>query len=160
MADHWVGWNTKSPRLLFLNMELLRTPFKTVFVATGFKQKADGRLLMHELQQRQLLIACDWTVEHAGLTKAAMAVRDVDAMKRADVLVAVMTLTDYEYKGTWTEIGMALGRGIPVVLVSPFEKAEDAICARNVYFHHPSFVRVHNASTLLASIDTGLQWTA
>jgi len=135
-------------------MNILRTKGSVVFVASGWNQKEAAHALMLEVEKRGLQIARDWTTGANGLTKREMSVRDVEAMCKAQVLVAVMTLQHYEYKGTWTEVGMALGRGIPVVLVSPFVKEEEAVCAKNVYFHHPSFTRFKNAEELLAAIDS------
>lgn len=109
---------------------------------------------MRALEQRGLVIACDWATAAPGLSKAEMAARDIGAMFRAQVLVAVMTLKDYEYKGTWTEIGMAIGRRIPIVLVSPFNVPEDAVCARNVYFHNTDFVRYPSTASLLQALDS------
>lgn len=131
-------------------MDALRTPGTVVFVATGWPQRTEGAALMRLLEQRGLRIACDWTSQPAT-NKKDTSVRDVAAMQQAQVLVAVMTLSAYAYKGTWTEVGMALGRGIPVVLVSPFVEGE-ADCAKNVYFHHPSFLRFASADALLQAI--------
>jgi hypothetical protein len=133
-------------------MEHLCKPGTGVFVATGFGQKADGKALMEALCARGLTITCDWTTAPPGLSRADMATRDVAGVMRAQVLVALMTLPSYEYKGTFTEIGIAIGAGIPVVLVSPFIQPDDAICARNVYFHLPTIQRYPSVAKLLEAI--------
>ncbi len=148
-------------------MDRLRTPGTFVFVATGFKQKADGKALMNELVEHGLTITCDWT-SASGLEISEMATRDVAGVKRAQgrrspsappvvtirqVLVALMTLDNYEYKGTFTEIGIALGADIPVVIISPFTKSTEAICARNIYFHHPSIERYPTVAKFIETLQ-------
>ncbi len=135
-------------------MELLRcrSPAIKVFVATGYHQKADAALLMGELRARNLTISCDWTVA-STLSIEAMAARDVEAVRTSDVLVALMTVADYEYKGTFTEIGMAIGAGVPVVVVSPFMHAYEATCAENVYFHCDRLRRYLTVQAFLEALD-------
>lgn len=118
----------------------LRTPGTHVFVATGFSQQKLAQDLMAALTTRGLDITCDWTRPPPGLDAAQKAMADHVGVMDADVVIAVMTLPAYEYKGTWTEIGIALGARRPVLLISPFTK-EDATCAKNVYFYHPAITR-------------------
>jgi hypothetical protein len=135
-------------------MDLLRTPGTSVFVATGFAQKAEGATLMGQLRNRDLVVTCDWTVEAISpLNHCEKARRDVMGVKSAQVLVVLMTLPKYVYNGTFTEIGIAIGRDMPIVLISPFVSDQDADCAKNIYFHYERFIRRPDSSTFLAEID-------
>ena len=138
------------------SMHLLCTPGTRVFVATGYIQRHEGAALMRELEkQHGLVITCDWTKETlAPLTMSQKAIRDTSAVRSAHVLVALMTLPSYEYKGTFTELGMALGLGIPIVLISPFTVTTDAKCARNIYFHCPEFKRYTSLADFRAALST------
>lgn len=122
-------------------LQRLRTSGARVFVATGFRQQKLAQDLMSALKLRGHVITCDWTRPVPGMSAADKAVADHRGVVEAEVVIAVMTLKDYEYKGTWTEIGIALGAGRPVLLVTPFTKSEDATCAKNVYFWHPAITR-------------------
>lgn len=127
-------------------MDLLRTPGTRVFVATGFGQRSDGAALMEELRKRGATITRDWTTPHSH-KHADTADLDVAAVTSAQVLVVLMTLVKYEYKGTFTEIGMAIGANIPIVMISPFINVDDAVCARNVYFHYRKGIVCRYTST-------------
>jgi nucleoside 2-deoxyribosyltransferase len=130
--------NTHSAR-----MEHLAAPGVKVFVATGFPQKEDARRVMSALIARGVGVTYDWTRPRTGLDRLNMAMADAAGVKAADALIAIMTLPDYDYKGTWTEIGMAIGHGHPILLVSPFADNDPAAkCAKNVYFAHPNMLRV------------------
>ena len=135
-------------------MHLLRNGAYNVFVATGYKQKNDARGLMGELRARGHDIMTDWT-EASGLSREQMALRDVRGMFGADVLVALMTLPDYEYKGTFTEFGMAVGRQIPIILISPFAEPDTtgAVCAKNVYWALPNMERYKSVQAFLEALD-------
>jgi hypothetical protein len=74
-------------------------------------------------------------------------------MRDAEVLVVIMSLLKYDYKGTFTEIGIAIGRNIPIVMISPFQKPSDATCARNIYFHYQSFTRFATVTGFLEALD-------
>jgi hypothetical protein len=130
----------------------LRTPGTKVFLASGWKQREFARKCMDTLVTTLgVNITRDWTKETMSpLQNRALGA--LAAVKEAQVLVAVMTLNDYEYKGTFTEIGIALGANIPVIIVSPFRKYEDAICARNVYFHMPTFARFTTLADLVSAV--------
>jgi nucleoside 2-deoxyribosyltransferase len=134
-------------------MELLCTPGTVVFVASGWPERENAAKLMRELEKRGLVVAHDWTRGTQGGDRGKTATSDLAGVKRAQVLIAVMTDAKYEYKGTWFETGCAVGSGIPTILISPFTKAEDAVTARNVYFHLPSHTRFNSVDAMLTQID-------
>ena len=133
-------------------MDLLREKRTKVFVATGYQQRSDGAELMRALEARGLTITCDWTLD-SDLNKEDKADRDIAAVKAAQVLVVLMTLPAYAYQGTWTELGIAIGANIPIVLVSPFGPADETTCARNIYFHLRQAQRFNSVRALLEAID-------
>jgi len=141
-------------------MALDLLPGTPVFVASGWVERAAAAAFMRTLEKPPygLVITHDWTGGAEGGTKADTAERDEAGIRAAKVLVAVMTHKTYEYKGTWFEIGYALGRGLPVVLISPFVRAEDAVTARNVYFHHKGLHRFSSVATFLAALSGEGLW--
>ena len=156
-------------------MQTLKTPNplpvpNSVFVATGYKQRADGVALLAQLEKRGIASASDWaTVAPGSLSKREMAVRDAVALRRADVLVVLMTLPDYQvrgavsclppspppsqYNGTFWEMGFALGLGKPIVLITPFAPTDAATCVANVYYHMPEYERYASVTEFLAELD-------
>jgi nucleoside 2-deoxyribosyltransferase len=133
-------------------MNLLRQANTRVFVATGFAQKQDGAALMDSLRKRGAVITCDWTVP-TQLSREEIADRDEAALKTSQVLVVLMSLKDYDYKGTFFEMGFALGAGIPIILITPFTRSTDAVCVKNVYFHLKSFIRHRSVDAFLTAMS-------
>ena len=131
--------------------DLLTRKGTRVFVASGWVQRFDAKKLMDELTARGLIVTCDWTKE-STLEMAEKAKRDGRAVFDAQVLVAMMTIPDYDYKGTNFELGVAYGREIPIVLISPFHARNDATCARNVHFHHEGWTRIDSMTMFLAKL--------
>ncbi len=138
-------------------LALLRTQGTHVFVATAFGDQEMARRVMRDLQARGLIITYDWTKPPPGIdryeyqrsalgvdsllnvliNRPNQAAADAAGVTTADVLVAIMTRDEYEYNGTWTEVGIALGAKIPVLIVSPYAISSKAKCARNLYFALP-----------------------
>ena len=123
-------------------MEHLSRPGTKVFVATGFAQKKDAQRIMAALEAKGHAITWDWTRPPSGAQREQLADADADGVKAADVVVVVMTLPQYEYAGTWTEVGIAIGAEKPILFVSPFADASSAKCAQKMYFARVSKRRV------------------
>jgi nucleoside 2-deoxyribosyltransferase len=135
-------------------MAIQLSPGTPVFVASGWIEREAAAAFMRTLEQPpyNLVITHDWTGGGNGASLAEMAARDEAGIRAAGVLIAVMTHKTYEYKGTWFEIGFALGRGLPVVLISPFVTKDDAVTARNVYFHHKDLRRFATVDAFLTAL--------
>ncbi len=89
-----------------------------IYVAAKYQDRDRVRELYYELSYLGHEITVDWTnhndVSPEKLTEYA--VEDVGGVKRAKLFIALMTIK-YEYKGLWVELGIALGRGIPVWVI-------------------------------------------
>ena len=83
-------------------------------------------------------ITHNWTVHESEellnnkVYLKCQALLDVDGLERADYLVVIMDVPNYPYMGTWTEIGMAIMSGLPVLMYNPVNT-----CETNIYMHHP-----------------------
>ena len=76
-------------------------------------------------------------VDRKLLAKVARFVTDRHEVTSGQIEVAIMDDKEYAYRGTFTEIGCALGSGIPVIIFCPH--SEDEMYARtNCFFCHPS----------------------
>jgi nucleoside 2-deoxyribosyltransferase len=109
------------------------------------------------------VITHDWTRQEGitptptGLTgeRAAYLARcaklDIDGVLAADAVVALIDDEHYAYRGTFTEIGAALGsrRRVVIVASSPPERLA---AAQNCFFHHPDIVRVATTSEALGAL--------
>jgi hypothetical protein len=133
-----------SSRVFFCKM------FKSVYVAGkngSAEEKEYIRSAQAQIRKTGLVISHDWTAETVGETEsyyeylARCAKLDMDGVRAADVVVALMMDPKYAYRGTFTEIGGALALGRVVVIVSPHDYASLS-AAENCFFHHPSVIHV------------------
>lgn len=81
-----------------------------IYVAGGFPNRHVLRDFMSELERQGHKITHDWTSyelvytdRHTRSVKCAKA--DITGVCNADLVIAVMTDSDYEYKGTRHELG-------------------------------------------------------
>ena len=87
------------------------------------------------------------------------AIEDIEAVKKAEVVVAIMNQSKYPYRGTNCEIGAALGLGKPVLIFNPNHDVNNIHNSEfhesNVFYFHPlikHFVNFDNLITELGSI--------
>jgi hypothetical protein len=127
---------------------LMRTALLAIpcfYVATAYTQQVEAKALMKTLVETYgMRVSHDWT-QATGETLARKGVLDYTGVTMASTVLVVMNLKDYAYKGTFAELGIALGRGNHIALISPFTKEEDAVCARVPFFHHPA---LHHWATI------------
>lgn len=77
------------------------------------------------------------------------AILDINGVKEADLVFAVMSDKKYPYRGTFTEIGCALGLDKKIIIVCT---GDDYYCISNCFFWHPNITHVK-------TIDEGLELT-
>ena len=77
---------------------------------------------------------------------AECAEKDFNGVMSADLVFMVMDDLKYAYRGTFTELGMALAANKQVIMVTN----KDCACEQNVFWHMPSIIK-------RASIDEGIQ---
>jgi hypothetical protein len=115
------------------------------YVASGFPQKDEARALMVKLTERNFRITCWWPDFDQSTDVKQRGEQDKDGVVAASFLVALMTLPEYPYPGTFCELGIALGRRTPIALISPFTKPEEARCAKVPFFHDKA---IHRFTTI------------
>src|SRR6185437_4607139 len=82
-------------------------------------------------EQKGHIITHDWTKnegvtdgkvlkeEEKNLSRQKSAGLDIDGVKNCDLLFVLMLDSKYAYRGTFTEIGCALGLGKKIIIVCP-----------------------------------------
>jgi nucleoside 2-deoxyribosyltransferase len=58
---------------------------------------------------------------------------DIEGVRDADAVIMIIDQPDYEYRGTFTELGAALVSGKPVTIVGP----DKVHASTNVFYWHP-----------------------
>lgn len=125
-----------------VDIRAARRPFRA-YIATGSDSRDHARDLAESLET-ELNISPTmrwWDIEANAKPELRhfIAVADLDAVRRADILIAILNPDgDSRQLGTHCEIGAALAYGVPVVLVShALERAH--FC---MFYHHPGVVAV------------------
>jgi nucleoside 2-deoxyribosyltransferase len=89
--------------------------------------------------------------------RQAFADKDLEELASADMLVAVMDEKEYDYRGTFTEIGFALGQGKSVIIVCPtrlvpsdmWDEDLDHYCQNNVFFSSTGIAGIEHVKTVV-----------
>lgn len=127
---------------------------KSVYVAGGWEFRVRLKLLMDTIQEKGLTVTSKWIERENGVNTpealASDANFDISEVCASDYVLAILDDTKYAYRGTFTEIGCALGAGKRVIIVCPGEgeKLSDTrynyshYCMTNVFYWHPSIVHV------------------
>jgi nucleoside 2-deoxyribosyltransferase len=84
-----------------------------IYVAGKWEDWERVRRVQDALKERGHTITHDWTREAVSEHPREKAILDVRAASEADAVVAVLE-QDLQYRGTYVEIGVALGKGVPV----------------------------------------------
>ena len=114
-----------------------------IYVAGSSKETSIMRGWMGHLRNFGHEITYDWTNDvDQGIQNENCAVTDVSAVLDAEVVLARISPL-HTQRGTWLEMGVAIGQGIPVLVI------EDDMY-RNVFKHHPL---IHSLG-LFVSINT------
>jgi nucleoside 2-deoxyribosyltransferase len=109
-----------------------------IYVAGKWSHKDFITEQMKLLQEMGYQITHNWT-KNESITRSPeelskFAELDVNGVLHADVVLVYMTDKDYPYRGTFTEIGVALGSNKQILIVCP---DKDSYCRTNCFFYHP-----------------------
>jgi hypothetical protein len=116
-----------------------------IYVAGAFCDKAAVRRVQDALRAAGHTITLDWTWHEDGTKDAAAlaadAAADVDGVARADAALFLFTQPTYAYRGTFTELGVALGMAAAgakqrLVIVDALPASTAAYYRTNCFFHH------------------------
>lgn len=83
------------------------------------------------------------------------AVLDVQGVRDADIVLALMDDPNYSYRGTNNELGCAIGLNKPVIIVNPGGDA--APIAQNVFYWFPT---VQHAASIDEGVTLLYKWAA
>lgn len=117
-------------------------PLPAVYIAGAWAHRAEIAAIIKQVQGLGAVVTHDWTRNDELADQAKAAVLDVDAVKAADVVLLVMTDPAYAYRGTCTELGVALGCECKHVWIAG---PDTVAAASNVFWHHP---RVRHFATV------------
>ena len=119
-----------------------------IFVSSCWADRAKIHTIIKRFEEIAQ-ITHDWTVhesEELFNNKTYLKCQSllcVDGIERADYLVVIMDNPNYSYIDTWTEIGMAIMSGLPVLVYNPIN-----ICENNIYINHPMIKKFDSLNSI------------
>lgn len=135
-----------------------------IYVAGKWDDKVPIQQVMGYLVSMGHTITHDWTRFEVGTNPhinifdsrphhlqhlSISAQLDIDGVRHADLVLVLMTDSKYAYRGSFSELGCALGLGKPIVMVCP---DPNAYCRSNCFFHHPSIIHFNDVDSALKYI--------
>lgn len=97
------------------------TKSNKIYVAGSWMQRVHLQDKMDELRNQGYIITSNWPTFETKLDNpddyAECSRLDIDGVVNADTVLAFMTDSTYPYRGTFTEIGCAIGSGRRIILV-------------------------------------------
>lgn len=142
----------------------------SIYVAGGWEFRRQIANINADLRAQNFRVVSGWIGRDACGKKtpqdlASDAQFDIDEVTEANVLLAIMDDSKYAYRGTFTEIGCALGQKKTVIIVCPGmsqitveNTSYPFYCMSNVFFWHPNIYRVNTVEEAISVIKT-LYWT-
>lgn len=126
-----------------------------IYVAGKYSDRDRVRYIHQNLKEMGHEITVDWT-NHDIYPNDATAERlsqfaqdDVRGVKEADLYIGLMTIP-FEYKGAWVEMGLALGKGIPIYIIG---NAGDSC----IFMHHPLVWKFADIQTMFSMMQQVLR---
>lgn len=126
-----------------------------VWVSGAWIHKKEVGKKLQQLRELGYEITHDWTIieksNHPNETDLGNYAKfDIDGVIRSDVAIAIMDDPKYAYRGTFSEIGCALGVGKPLHIVCPFYDRDNPTYSQtNVFFWHPDIIHHKNFESVI-----------
>lgn len=135
----------------------MQAPVKrlTFYMGGKWANRIEIHMLIEQLEDLGARVTHDWTRTKADDPPTEeqqhdAAEKDVNGVRDADVVILLMTDKTYAYRGTCTELGVALGCCKEHIwIVGP----STADAARNVFWHHPRVRHFEKWADLLAAFE-------
>ena len=135
-----------------------------IYTASGWPFRQEIAKLNVRLMDKCYDVVSTWIEAETGISTpedySVDAMRDVAQVCGCDILLAIMIDPDYTYRGTWTEIGMALALNKRIIIVCPGTAIKESNtkytfshhCMTNVFYWHPRIQRVQTFEEALSSL--------
>jgi len=130
----------------------------SVYVAGKWTDKDTIAMKMNQIEKLGYDISHKWiNYEPTGkYNKSTLADYDLKGVQNCDLLIVVMDDPLYAYRGTFTEVGIALGLGKKIYI---FDPNENSYSSTNVFYHHPSIKHFNKWDDIMQMLeDTMFEW--
>lgn len=108
-----------------------------VFVSGKYAEKPLIKSKMIELENLGYFITHDWTTHPespiSNNEHQLLATFDIEGIRKCDVQIVIISDADYPYRGTFCEMGCAMGLNKRIFIFNPLE---DALCTNVPFYYH------------------------
>lgn len=122
-----------------------------LYVAGQWSKRNEISAAIEKLEAIGHTITHNWTKAQHFRDKMDEAIADVNGVLAAEAVIVFMDDVNYPYRGSWTEIGVALGQKIPIYMITTAEFQKNQ---KNVFFHHPGISKKWHLSEVIGHIGT------
>ena len=136
-------------------------PKRKVYVAGAWHRKPQVKALMQVIEEKcWSTVTHDWTQiedriyeddEKELARSRECAALDVQGVRDANFVVVLMDQEEYSYRGSFCELGVALGSEKPVYVLCD-KDWRSMKAAEVVFFHHPNVIHVQSQVELLIKL--------
>jgi hypothetical protein len=131
---------------------------KHFYLAGSFFNKSILSQRIEELEKFGHICTWNWTKVEQGERKPELmriySKNDIEGVKEAQVLIVVIDDKEYAYRGTFCEIGCALGLRKTIYIVCPEDdKYEEFSFNGCVFAWHPDIIRLKSWDELLKELN-------
>lgn len=138
----------------------------SIYLAGGWKFRHNIKKVIPKFEEAGIKVISTWIKRENGVNTPKMlandALLDIEEVLEADITVAIMDDDSYAYRGTFTEIGCALGQGKRVIIVCPgtatkigdIEYEYSHYCMTNVFYWHPLVTQVKTVEEAIEKLTS------
>jgi nucleoside 2-deoxyribosyltransferase len=125
--------------------------FKTFYLAGKLNDKHKLNTIINKITTEcKLTCTYNWTIIDDNTTHILdIVTHEITGVQSADVLIVIMDDPEYEYRGTFVEIGCALGLGKPILLYNPCELS---FASTNIFYFHPNIKHFNNIHDIIQEL--------
>ena len=112
---------------------------KSFYLISKFSNRENVAERIKEVQEIGFDITHNWTEKkHYSQPKSDQVEQDINGVRKADIIIAIIDNPKYQYRGSFAEIGCALGLDKTVFLITNnCEKGSAAHC----FLFHKNIIR-------------------
>ena len=92
--------------------------------------------------------------EYKGYPSYVTSNLDIEGVKKCDILIVIMDDIEYQYRGTFCELGCAIGLNKTIIIVNPYHNnMNSGSCTQICFYYHPSIKHVTSLDDALKYIE-------
>lgn len=127
------------------------TKLRTFYLAGKFHDKLKLNTIIQRITNEcNLVCTFNWTIIDDEKTHILdIVTHEITGVQTADVLIVIMDDPEYDYRGTYCEVGCALGLDKPILLFNPCDLS---YATTNIFYFHPNIKHFNNLDDIIQEL--------